>query len=386
MKILVSLLFFLTLLNLYSQGNVGPSNVIIPQNQPGSGVIDGVYEKKDVLSKKRAIPYEFVRENDYIWGKRTWSYIDLREKINHPLYYPHEKIDKNQAGKVDLATEITSQGRYSLYYILANALKRGQLMGYYDKIPADLSKGILVDKVGGDAFIYPARRDFSKSASQDANYQADIGEMIGVSEVDPDKNEKVDMSTGTAVPVYVLKGATPEVKVYLNGDPAIESVDPQTETTDPTNAEIIPGTSDPYPVEFRIRSQKYLQPNSIVKWLLKEDWFFDKERSVMDVRIIGLAPVYIDSTSMKEDIKFWVYFPQARDVLKNYYAYDAKSTVGGNTFDHLFMTRRFNAVVYKETSLYDRKIEDYRFSTDALYESEKVKNEIRMLEHNVWNF
>jgi hypothetical protein len=50
------------------------------------------------------------------------------------------------------------------------------------------------------------------------------------------------------------------------------------------------------------------------------------------------------------------------------------------------MTRRFNAVVYKETSLYDRKIEDYRFSTDALYESEKVKNEIRMLEHNVWNF
>jgi len=83
---------------------------------------------------------------------------------------------------------------------------------------------------------------------------------------------------------------------------------------------------------------------------------------------------------------FWVYFPQARDVLKNYYAYDPKSTVGGNTFDHLFMTRRFNAVVYKETSLYDRKIEDYRFSTDALYESEKVKNEIRMLEHNVWNF
>jgi hypothetical protein len=83
---------------------------------------------------------------------------------------------------------------------------------------------------------------------------------------------------------------------------------------------------------------------------------------------------------------FWVYFPQARDVLKNYYAYDAKSTVGGNTFDHLFMTRRFNAVVYKESSLYDRKIEDYRFGTDALYESEKVKNTIRSFEHDVWNF
>jgi gliding motility associated protien GldN len=120
---------------------------------------------------------------------------------------------------------------------------------------------------------------------------------------------------------------------------------------------------------------------------LKEDWFFDKERSVLDVRIIGLAPIAIlDSSTMIEKKLFWVYFPQARDVLKNYYVYDAKSTVGGNTFDHLFMTRRFNAVVYKESTLYDRKIEDYRFGADALYESEKVKNTIRTFEHDVWNF
>jgi gliding motility associated protien GldN len=120
--------------------------------------------------------------------------------------------------------------------------------------------------------------------------------------------------------------------------------------------------------------------------LLKEDWFFDKERSILDVRTIGLAPVMIDSLSGLEKIRFWVYFPQARDVLKNYYVYDAKSTVGGNTYDHLFMTRRFNAVVYKESTLYDRKIEDYRFGADALYESEKVKNTIRTFEHDVWNF
>ncbi len=389
MKSLISSIFLLTLIvdNGLSQGNVGPSNVIIPNGQPASGVIDGVYEKKDVLAKKRAIPLEHVRESDYIWGKRTWSYIDLREKINHPLYFPHEIIDqKNQASKTELVTELAAQGRYSLYYVLANALKKGQLMGYFNNIEADLSKGILTPKEGGDAFIFPARRDFSISAQTDGNYQSDIGEMIGVSVIDPQKNEKVAMISGVAVPVYVLKGSAPQIKVYLNGDPLMEALDAQTETTDASLAEIIPGTSDPYPVEFRVRNQLYVQPNQIVKYLLKEDWFFDKERSVLDVRIIGLAPVVIDSASSEEKTLFWVYFPQARDVLKNYYAYDAKSTVGGNTFDHLFMTRRFNSVVYKESSLYDRKVEDYRFGTDALYESEKVKNTIRTFEHDVWNF
>jgi gliding motility associated protien GldN len=374
--------------NAYSQGNVGPSNVIIPNGQPASGVIDGVFEKKDVLAKKRSIPYEFVRENDYVWGKRTWSYIDLREKINHPLYYPHEVIDQNnQATSTSLVTEFSAQGRYSLYYILANALKKGQLMGYFNNIEADLTKGITIPKEGGDAFVFPARRDFSKTPQSDGNYQSDIGEMIGISEIDPQINEKQDMSSGTAVPIYYKKGSPVEKKIYLNGDPAMYTVDVQTETIVPADAEIVPGTAnDPFPVEYKVRNQKYINPNRIVKYLLKEDWFFDKERSILDVRTIGLAPVIIDSANSKEKIMFWVYFPQARDVLKNYYVYDAKNTVGGNTFDHLFMTRRFNAVVFKESTLYDRKIEDYRFGTDALYESEKVKNTIRTFEHDVWNF
>jgi gliding motility associated protien GldN len=212
--------------------------------------------------------------------------------------------------------------------------------------------------------------------------------MIGISEIDPQINEKQDMSSGTAVPIYYKKGSPVEKKIYLNGDPAMYAVDPQTETIDRTDAEIVPGTaSDPFPVEYKVRNQKYLNSNRIIKYLLKEDWFFDKERSILDVRTIGLAPViYEDSSSMKEKILFWVYYPQVRDVLKNYYVYDPKSTVGGNTFDHLFMTRRFNAVVYKESTLYDRKIEDYRFGADALYESEKVKNTIRTFEHDVWNF
>jgi gliding motility associated protien GldN len=377
---IIAILFFSV--NSIAQG-VGPSNVIIPQGQPSSGVIDGVYEKKDVLAKKRAIPYEHVRESDYIWGKRTWSYIDLREKINHPLYYPLEEYD-NQTGKVSLMP----QGRYSLYFILKTAMLNGQIMGYRDQIIVDLNqRGLgLYDKKGGDDFSLPAQRDFTLSASQDLNYRKDIGNgMIG-------ENFIVGGAAGTKEKtigqdsVYWLKGnANISIKLYDSKDQnGPYQLDPLTETTVKADAEKVGGVSAI--VEYRLVEQEWYRSEQVIKYKLKEDWFFDKERSVLDVRIIGLAPVIKVHPDSVEKIAFWVYFPQARDVLKNYYAYDAKSTVGGNTFDHLFMTRRFNAVVYKESSLYDRKVEDYRFGADALYESEKVKNTIRSFEHDVWNF
>ena len=369
-------------LNLIAQG-IGPSNVIIPQGQPSSGVIDGVYEKKDVLAKKRAIPYEFVRENDYVWGKRTWSSIDLREKINHPLYYPLEEYDQ-QTGKVSLMP----QGRYSLFFILKTAMLNGQIMGYRDQIIVDLNQRGqgLFDRKGGDDFSLPAQRNFSLSASQDANYLKDLGDgMIGTNEIVGGALGTKEKTIGQDS-VYWKKGITNIViKMYDSKDQkGPYELDPQTETTVKADAEVVGGVAAV--VEYRLLDQKWYKSEQIVKYLLKEDWFFDKERSVLDVRTIGLAPVVKVHPDSLEKIAFWTYFPQVRDVLKNYYVYDPKSTVGGNTFDHLFMTRRFNAVVYKESTLYDRKIEDYRFGADALYESEKVKNTIRTFEHDVWNF
>jgi len=378
MKNLVNFCFILSTGIVIAQGNVGPSNVIIPNGQPASGVIDGVYEKKDVLSKKRAIPYEFVRENDYVWGKRTWSSIDLREKINHPLYFPHERIVETTGEVLE-----TAQGRYSLFFILRTAMQKGQIMGYKNNQEKDLNKGVFNEKGGGDAFVYPAVRDYTINAENDSKYQADINQMIGTLIEDAVATEKTSIdATGNALPVYYKLGKPTDPKLGTT----VNVFDPVTETLDPAEAEKDP-SGFPMQVTYKMQIPTFIQPNRIVKYLLKEDWFFDKERSILDVRTIGLAPViYEDSSSMKEKILFWVYFPQARDVLKNYYVYDPKSTVGGNTFDHLFMTRRFNAVIYKESTLYDRKIEDYRFGVDALYESEKVKNTIRTFEHDVWNF
>ena len=357
-----------------SSTQIGPSNISITENGTYPGVIDGVYLKKDVLNKKRAIPYEFVRESDYVWGKRTWSSIDLREKINHPLYYPNEVLDTAKGTLLQY-----SQNRYSLYYILSQSILKQEIWGFFDSRERDPGAGVNVDWKNGDAFQYPCR------AGND--YKADAFSLVAnVVYIGPQEKTDGQDVQGNPIAVYVKKGVMKDsIKGYIKyGDrDVMELFDPLTETKNANDA-VTDSLGTPMKQTYFTIKTTFFQPGQISKYKLKEDWFFDKERSVLDVRIIGLAPVL--QTDSSERILFWVYFPQVRDVLKNYYVYDAKSTVGGNTFDHLFMTRRFNAVVYKESSLYDRKIEDYRFGADALYESEKVKNTIRTFEHDVWNF
>ena len=60
-----------------------------PVNVPAEGVVDGVYIQEHIPTK-RMIPYEFVREADVVWSRRVWSFIDLREKMNHSLYFPFD--------------------------------------------------------------------------------------------------------------------------------------------------------------------------------------------------------------------------------------------------------------------------------------------------------
>ena len=46
-----------------------------------------VYDKEHI-PKKDPVPYPFVREADVMYEKVIWRMINLREKMNHPLYFP----------------------------------------------------------------------------------------------------------------------------------------------------------------------------------------------------------------------------------------------------------------------------------------------------------
>lgn len=50
-----------------------------------------VYEKIHIPHKK-PIPYPYTREADVMWSKTIWRMVDLREKMNLPLYFPVKPI------------------------------------------------------------------------------------------------------------------------------------------------------------------------------------------------------------------------------------------------------------------------------------------------------
>ena len=45
----------------------------------------------------RVVPYPYLRQDDMLWSERHWERIDLREKINLPLYYPIKPMPDRKA-------------------------------------------------------------------------------------------------------------------------------------------------------------------------------------------------------------------------------------------------------------------------------------------------
>ena len=138
------------------------------------------------------------------------------------------------------------------------------------------------------------------------------------------------------------------------------------------------------------RDTNWILSQDIIQYKLKEDWFFDKERSVLDVRIIAIAPV-IYSKDTEGQIQgardlFWLYFPHCRFVLNNYFVFNTKNDAQWMSFDDLFWKRKFSCTIFKENNVFDRKIESYKTGVDALFEAERIKEEIRTIEHDVWSF
>jgi len=131
-------------------------------------------------------------------------------------------------------------------------------------------------------------------------------------------------------------------------------------------------------------------PASVKKFRIKEDWFFDKQKSVLEVRIIGICPVqevYNDDGSFKGDNPmFWIYFPEARYTFANAEVFNTHNDAERRTYEDIFWKRMFGSYVYKEQNVFDRKISEYSAGMDALLESERIKEDIMFLEHDLWEF
>lgn len=130
-----------------------------------------------------------------------------------------------------------------------------------------------------------------------------------------------------------------------------------------------------------------VKSTDVFKFRLKEEWFFDKQRSVFDVRIIGIAPIkdeYVNGIYKGERILFWVYFPELRPALAQTPVYNPHNDADELTYDQLFIKRKFHATIVKQSNVYDRNINEYMTGIDAMLEAEFLKEQMRNFEHDLW--
>jgi len=134
----------------------------------------------------------------------------------------------------------------------------------------------------------------------------------------------------------------------------------------------------------------------ILQWQLQEAWFFDTKHSTMKVRIVALAPIYYQRydeitgellPSPRYRVPFVVSFEQCRRLFATHPVYNPRNDAQSISFDDLFMQRRFSSTIIAESNEFgNRMLTDYKVGQDILLEAERIKNDLFIMEHDLWEY
>ncbi len=247
------------------------------------------YERTE-MGERRPATLPYVREADILWSKRVWQRIDIREKMNQPLYFPE-----------------TPTGQFrSLMQVLTDAIMAGDIRAY-----------------GVD----------------DEHFENDP--------LDPQQLFEEDLTRRTTITVE--------------------------------------GVEETVVIDF--------DPSEVYVFRIMEEWFIDTRRGQLDVRIIGLSPARLvedddtgELTSIQDPL-FWVPFEESREALANAPVYNRRNDAQQMTFDDYFIRRFFTATIYREERPDNRVILEYVDDpTEQLMEAERIKEEIRNKELDLWHY
>jgi len=140
-----------------------------------------------------------------------------------------------------------------------------------------------------------------------------------------------------------------------------------------------------------------LDAGDVEEWRIRGYWYLDKRQGELKYRMLGICPVANEARSKafpddNVDSKvelFWVWFPGTRTILNKAQAFNRRNTSQPISYDHLLNSRRFHAVVYKEDNVQgDRGVNEY-INDNALMqllESDRIKEVIRNIEMDLWNY
>ncbi len=146
----------------------------------------------------------------------------------------------------------------------------------------------------------------------------------------------------------------------------------------------------PYPPYEEYDTVIYTEfdPTKVMRIRVKEDWYFDKQRSQMMVRIQAICPVMLKERNGQEVTEplFWLSYPESRDVFAQSLVFNRENAAMRLTFDEVFGKRLFDSYVYKEANVFDRRISQYATGIDALLESERIKRDMFEFEENLWEY
>jgi gliding motility associated protien GldN len=269
--------------------------LILSGNHLQAQIVNGAFKRTDIIQKK-PMPLPVPREADVFWSQKIWRIIDLREKINIPLFYPTVELE----------------GRMNLISLLLNGIENGQITPYDASLDDDFKVPMSFEQV---------KASFGAEATQE---------------------EKIDFDTGERTMVTV---------------------------------------------------QGEIRPTDIKQYLIKEEWYFDKQNSTLNVRIIGICPIreFVRPGDAPDQVQreklFWIYYPEARPLLATNLVLNPYNSAQQVSFDDLFIKRTFNSYIVEEENVYNnRGISAYLSGKNAMLESKRIEDKIFNYEQDLWEY
>ncbi len=386
--------------------------------------------EEDMESKP--LDYAKVSDEDIVFSYTTWEVIDLNERVNFPFLYP-----------TDLAT--VTEDRKPLIYHLMEGINNFEFPCYSED--TFRMEDILTDEEFENIQVYKVLKE--GDGGYDANIEGvehfDIAgswrahlESLGYEfpeeewvTYDPSSEEYLLLEDNTKVKIirekwvtaaasvmpdtdfnsaefeysdvrkYIIKGVwyfdriSTELKYrpIAIGPVAVSAEDKYAQTNDDTGSAV---DSDDDVAVGEDDSDNEDEPDADVA--VGEDDSDNEDEAVAD-EAVGEDDSDSDSFAMtNESVEdpekeyrpmFWVFYPEARDILSKAYAFNQKNMSKPFSFDRLINSRRFSGTIYKEANVYqDRDIRDY-ISKNALMqllESDRIKEKIRNKEQDMWSY
>lgn len=310
-------------------------------------VLDGYYVKSNTRDRK-VVEYPHLRQADVAYKRRIWREIDLREKLNSIFASPNARL-------MDILVEAIQEGKLKAYDPTPTAKNP---TGDNFELMEELSIDQVLARLGGDSVLVEEFNENNEVVSSRYEKRAFNGENVLKFRIKEDWIFDKQRSVFEPRIIGIAPLITPNIPGMDAGNVYNSMSDGGTSSIDPF---------DPFaPKESNSTASSETSVSGAVP-VVSQDGFLSPQ---------------IDPTPV-----FWIYFPEARNVLVNKEVMNRNNAATGLTYDDIFIKRIFTSYIVKQDNPEDLRIKDY-ISDDLgrLYESERIKKQLLDWEQDLWSY